>query len=324
MRNKNVIFIALFLMGFILNAAPLKNASDRWSFLPEIIAEIDGRKISREELVKNVYAKKSKLATASRDQLESLAKITLKQQIEKYIIAKLMQRDGFIPSAELALREYNKTFAGLSVKGQELYLKKVRRTRAELPEHWQRLCSNPNEQFRMAFTLWLKNKISTAVIEDEEIETFYREYQDKFRQPEKVSIRSLMVKYTNKSEREIAKEKAEDVLALLKQGVDFGAQVKKFTVPDDALTGSFIRGVLPKPIEDIVFVMESGQVSNMIAMPTGFIIIKVDKKIPAGYIPLAKVKSGLELKKNKVKMWFRKAVAEERSKIKIKQFLSTN
>ena len=100
--NKIVtVFIILFSMLFNSFAAAGSGGAARWSFLPEIVAEIDGEKITRDELVKNVVMTKAKLATASRDQLESLAKITLKQQIEKYIIARLMRRDGIIPSAEL-------------------------------------------------------------------------------------------------------------------------------------------------------------------------------------------------------------------------------
>ena len=324
MINKIIIICAtFFLVVSTIFAAPMRDVKTRWEFLPEIVAEIDGKSMTRSELVNNIAVTKLNLATASRDQLESLAKITLKQQIEKYVISRLMQRDGIIPSAKLVLQEYQKTFAALSSAGQATYLKKLALTKVQLPEHWRQLSLMPAEQFRMAFTLWVKNRILTVVVTEAEIEKFYREYQDKFRQPGRVALRTAMVTFIKPRERKAAREKIEDILALVRQGVDFNQQAEKYRVPDNALNGSFRRGVLPKNIEDIVFSMKSGQISEIIEMPAGFVIIKLEHRVPAGYIPLAKVRSGLELelKRNKAARWFRKTMTVERAKIEIKSYL---
>jgi parvulin-like peptidyl-prolyl isomerase len=323
MNKIMIVFMALYSMLFSVVAAPKHDVAECWSFLPEIVAEINGEKMTRTELVKNVVGAKLDLATASRDQLESLAKITLKQQIEKYIIRRLMQRDGIIPSAKLVLEEYQKTFSALSPTGQATYLKKLDLTRVQLPEHWRQLSLMPTEQFRMAFTLWVKNRILTIAVTDDEIETFYREYQDKFKQPERVTIRTAMVTFIKQSEGKAAREKIEDILALVRQGVDFNQQAEKYRVPDNALNGNFRRGVLPKKIEDIVFSMKTGQISEIIEMPVGFVIIKLEHRVSAGYIPLDKVKPELklELKRDKTARWFRKKITIERAKIDIKNYL---
>lgn len=322
MIKKISFIIILFLMWNIVYAAePLETGY--WDCLPKVVAEFDGRKITRENLVRNIVVAKTTLIGASRDKLESIAKITLKEQLEKYLITRLMRRDGFIPSKEVALREYQRLFASFSLAKQSAYLKKMRLTRAQLSAHWQQLCRKPAEQFRMTFLLWLKSKLLNTKVSAEEIETFYRNYQDKFKRPGKISINSLMIKYVNKSERQAAKNRAEDILALLRQGVDFDQQADKFGVQDDALTGDFTRGVLPAKIAKVAFAMKTGEISDVIEMPIGFIIVKVKQKIAAGYIPLAKVKNGLalELKRNKVRRWLRKAVTLERAKSDIKIFI---
>ncbi len=322
--NKIIIVCATFFFtGFYILAAPVGNGAERWNFLPEIVAEIDGKKMTRAELVENIVETKSTLASTSRDQLEALAKITLKQQVEKYVIARLMSCDGVVPSAALVIQKYQKVFSELAVADQVVYLKRVGLTRAQLLKHWRELSINPAKQFRMAFTIWLKDKILATKVTDDEIETFYRDYQDKFKQPEQVWIRAAMVTFIKKNERKVAREKAEDILALVRQGVDFKQQAEKHQVPNGALNGRFIRGVLPKKIENIVFAMKIGQISNIITMPAGFVIIKLDKKVPAGYIPLDKVKPGLrlELKRTKAAQWFRKAITQERATIKIKSYL---
>jgi parvulin-like peptidyl-prolyl cis-trans isomerase-like protein len=308
----------------LFSAFATQAISARWNFLPDVVAEIDGRKMSRAELVGKMTVDQSVLMTASRERLEALAKITLKQQIEKYLIARLMRHDGIVPSAELTLEEYKKTFAGLSTTGQTAYLKKIDLTEAQLSAYWRQRCRNPAEQFRVAFTLWLKLRIFSATVTDEEIETFYREHQDKFRQPERVSMQSIIIKYVHKAERKAAQERAEDILALVRQGVDFNKQAEKYGGGDKALSGTFSRGVLPLNIEKAVFAMDSGQISDVINMSVGFVIIKVDKKLPAGYIPLDKVRSGLklELKRDRARIWFRKAIIKERAAVKVKSFLT--
>ncbi|MCF6177013.1 MAG: peptidyl-prolyl cis-trans isomerase [Victivallaceae bacterium] len=321
-----IVCITLLLMGGSVFAAPTRDVAARWEFLPEIVAEIDGRKMSRAELVGKMTVDQSALMTASRERLEALAKITLKQQIEKYLIARLMRHDGIVPSAELTLEEYKKTFAGISTAEQTAHLKKIGLTKAQLSAYWRQRCRNPAEQFRVAFTLWLKRRIFSATVADEEIETFYREHQDKFRQPERVSMQSIIIKYVHKAERKAAQERADDILALVRQGVDFNKQAEKYRgrVGDKALSGTFSRGVLPLNIEKAVFAMDSGQISDVINMNVGFVIIKVDKKLPAGYIPLDKVRSGLklELKSDRAMIWFRKAMTKERAAVKVKSFLT--
>jgi parvulin-like peptidyl-prolyl isomerase len=77
------------------------------------------------------------------------------------------------------------------------------------------------------------------------------------------------------------------------KGEDFSALAKRYsegsTADEEGNLGEFERGQLSKQLEDAVFTMDKGQITDVIQTKTGFEILKVLDHFQAGLQPLDKV-----------------------------------
>ena len=89
--------------------------------------------------------------------------------------------------------------------------------------------------------------------------------------------------------------KADDLHNRVVKGEDFAELAKRYsegsTAKDGGDLGRFERGQLSPQLEDAVFKMEKGQVTDVIQTKTGFEILKVLNHYEAGLQPLDKVES---------------------------------
>lgn len=129
------------------------------------------------------------------------------------------------------------------------------------------------------------------VITTEELRTYYDEHKKDFERPAGVQVREIVLNTENKSTPEIEaqRKKAEEALAALKKGDDFTELARKYsesqTAQDGGQLGFFEKGQLAKPLEDAASKLEKGQYTDILTLPYGFVIIKVDDKHSGGILP---------------------------------------
>ncbi|MBN1325732.1 peptidyl-prolyl cis-trans isomerase [Candidatus Falkowbacteria bacterium] len=82
-----------------------------------------------------------------------------------------------------------------------------------------------------------------------------------------------------------AREKIDEAYAKLKSGIDFDKvfeEYSEFKEEDNgstkSMTGNFLRGELPKPLEDSLFLLKAGQYTDVIKLPGSYSIIKLINK----------------------------------------------
>lgn len=128
------------------------------------------------------------------------------------------------------------------------------------------------------------------IITNEEIRKYYDANQKNFDRPAGVQLSEITISTENKAPEEIEaqKKKAGDALAAVKKGDDFGETARKFseapTAQDGGVLGFFPKGQLAKPLEDAVANLEKGQTSDLLTLPYGFVILKVDDKHTGGIL----------------------------------------
>lgn len=123
---------------------------------------------------------------------------------------------------------------------------------------------------------------SKAKVADKEIGDFYRENQEKFKQPETVHARHILIKKepgdTDKVKAE-KKAKAEQLRKQLVAGADFAdLAVKNSDCPskqEGGDLGSFARGQMVKPFEDAAFSQAKNEIGPVVETEFGFHIIQV-------------------------------------------------
>ena len=94
--------------------------------------------------------------------------------------------------------------------------------------------------------------------------------------------------------------KAEDLRNRVLKGEDFGEIAKRYsegtTAKQSGELGVFERGQLSKHLEDAVFGLNKGGITDVIQTKTGFEILKVVERYQAGLQPLNKVEGEIQNK----------------------------
>jgi peptidyl-prolyl cis-trans isomerase C len=129
-------------------------------------------------------------------------------------------------------------------------------------------------------------------VSDEEIHAFYAENPAKFRLPEQVRARHILVKVApgaGEEGKRAAREKIGAILEEVRAGEDFAELARKRSEDSSAARGgdlgSFPRGSMVKPFEDAAFALEAGAVSDPVETSFGLHIIKVEERIPESTVP---------------------------------------
>lgn len=136
----------------------------------------------------------------------------------------------------------------------------------------------------------------------EEVKKYYETHKSEFNRPEQVFLSEVFLTTQGKTPEEVAalKKKADDLLARVKKGEDFAELAKRFsegsTAKQGGELGGFERGQLSKQLEDVVFKMNRGDVTDVTQTQTGFEILKVLEHFQAGEQPLEKVENEISNK----------------------------
>ncbi len=155
-----------------------------------------------------------------------------------------------------------------------------------------------------------------AMNKDEELK-FYNEHKDEMQQPEQVRLSEILIapktppattgadgKPQPPSQAETdaalaaAEAKAQELLEQLHKGTSFEDLAKKSSDGPSAKDGGdlnyFKRGVLSKELEDRVFAMKGGEITDAIRTKQGFVILKVTEHQMAGLPPLKEVEPRIQ------------------------------
>jgi peptidyl-prolyl cis-trans isomerase SurA len=138
---------------------------------------------------------------------------------------------------------------------------------------------------------------SRIIIGHDEVKQYYDAHQKDFVKPEQVELAEIFLDTKDKSPQEIEaiEQKANDYRNRVLKGEEFSEIAKRYsegsTKDKGGALGTFEPGQLSKQLEDIVFKMDKGQITEVIQTKTGFEILKVVDHFQAGLQPVAKVEN---------------------------------
>ena len=141
---------------------------------------------------------------------------------------------------------------------------------------------------------------SRIIVNREEIEAYYDEHKEEFVRKESVRLSEIFVSTKDKTgaELEEAKKKANEVRDRVHRGEPFAEMARRLsenkqTAEQGGALGVFERGSLRKEIEDAVFAADTGFITELIEVPNGFLLIKVDGRFREGQAELEEVEEGI-------------------------------
>jgi peptidyl-prolyl cis-trans isomerase SurA len=134
-------------------------------------------------------------------------------------------------------------------------------------------------------------------IPNDEVKKYYDAHPQEFTRPEQVVLSEIFLSTEGKSPEEIAsvQKKAEDLRNRVMKGDDFNEIAKRYsegsTAKDGGDLGTFKQSELAPQLEEVVFKMDKGQITDVIQTKTGFEVLKVENHYKAGLQPVDKVEN---------------------------------
>jgi peptidyl-prolyl cis-trans isomerase SurA len=135
---------------------------------------------------------------------------------------------------------------------------------------------------------------------DKEVEDFYNAHKQDFVREEKVFLSEILISTEGKDAAGVAaaERKAKQVADQASKGSRFTDLIRDnsdaATAKEGGVLGGYKKGDLSKQIEDAVWNLPKGAVTQPIKLPTGFEIFKVDDHTKAGLESLADAKPEIE------------------------------
>jgi peptidyl-prolyl cis-trans isomerase D len=143
-------------------------------------------------------------------------------------------------------------------------------------------------------------------VSEQELRKIYTSSQERFRTPERVKVRHILLKTTEKSEEDKKKIKAkiDDLLKQLKGGADFAELAKKNSEDTGSAVnggdlGFIVKGQTVENFEKTAFSLKPGQLSDVVTTEYGYHILQVETKEAPRLQPFEEVKAQLEEEQRK-------------------------
>ena len=122
------------------------------------------------------------------------------------------------------------------------------------------------------------------VITPSEVRQYYDEHINEFVEPERAEVLNILVRKKDQKD-EKAKELIKKIKALLDRGEDFEAVAREYSEGPNAKGGGGLglirRGEMMKEVDETIFALEPGSISDIVETPIGYHIFKVIAKLPA-------------------------------------------
>jgi peptidyl-prolyl cis-trans isomerase SurA len=145
------------------------------------------------------------------------------------------------------------------------------------------------------------DEISSRInIPEGDLKKYYDEHPQEFMREEQVFLSQILLSTEGKTPEQVAaaQKKATELVARARKGEKFSDLARDnsddpATARDGGQLPPYKRSdhLLDKEIEDMVFQMKKGDVTNPIKRPGGFLILKVDERFAAGQATFEEVKN---------------------------------
>lgn len=263
--------------------------------LPEVVARVNGEKIERWELESAVkQAEANAGAAVPAEQRDRVLRSVLDEVVTYHMLAQESRAEQLtVTDAELDahLKMIRDMFPTEEAFQQALLL------RALTPDRLRQ-----QERRALAYQKLLQIQVESKVsVPDAEVDTFYKENLDKFKQGETIHASHIFLpvaKGATPAQKKEVRGRAEQALKEVKQGGDFAAVAKKYsddtTAENGGDLGFFGKGDLPPDFEAVAFAMKPGQTSDVVELGAGYHIIRVLERRAPRTAPLEEVRNDVK------------------------------
>lgn len=297
---------------------PLAKAADR-ELLDRVVAVVNDEVITQAELdtfLRPIFAEYSKEYRGEelQNRIQEVRQKLLNQMIEDKLVAQEAVREGIEikeEDVEKDLQEFKQKME--KPEDFDLMLEREGMTMKTLRERLRKQAMIRQLQDRE-----IRSKV---VVSPLELEEFYKQNPEKFKQKEHVRIRSLTINKSGESRSkgipdETARKKIETLFQKIKSGRNFDEIVQEFSEDShaqEAGPGEWVdRGSMIESVDEAIFKTPVGQLTGIVETPIGYHIFRIESREPGKQYSFDEVKAQISgyLFQQKSNTRFREWMAE--------------
>src|ERR1035441_3279560 len=287
----------------IVSTVAIGSAADNVKVVEDIAAKVNGDIITRGELARKrgeaeAEAKRQGLSGARLQQaLDDYSANTLREEIDTLLLVQKGKDLNINLDADVTRR-----LAEIQVQ-----------QKIADPDKFQAFIRENTGMSYEDFKLQMKNQMLTQRVIGQEVartvnvpeaeaQKFYEEHKSEYmRKESQVFLSQIVISTEGKTAEQVAvaEKKAKDLAGRAKKGEKFSDLARDNsddveTAKNGGQIGPMTKGLLDKPIEDLVFAKKKGFVSDPIRRPASFLILKVDERFEAGQATYEEVKGEIQ------------------------------
>ena len=296
--------------------------------LPEVLATVDGKNITKADLVKMLQLQNISpdlFARIPAEMADGYLYKMIDDMVSQQVFLEQAKKEGFQPSADMAKKQLDEFFKKLPKEQQDAMLQELKAQNMDFEKYKEITAANPQIQNSLAITSYLqKAKVVTdpETVPNADVEKYYRENQEKFKVPESITVSHILALASEndmttgqklseadfKAADEKAKKKFEEVKEKLKKGQKFedlamqysdcgSGKADKGKLPAFAPTG--VSTEAPGTTFEPTFTKAAYSIEKIgdikeVKTPFGYHLIRLDKKTAEHYIKLDEVKNDIK------------------------------
>jgi peptidyl-prolyl cis-trans isomerase SurA len=302
---KKILLLLPLILPWVFPSALLAQAQEKGTVVEEIVARVNNRIITLSDMEKAQVALRQEVAqecsacpqTQIETEYNQRSGNLLRDLIDQALLADRAKDLDIKVDTELVKR-LDEVRLQNNLPSMEALQKAVESQGGDWEDYKQQI------QDGLLTQAVIRQEVgSRIIISHEEVKKYYDAHKSEFNRPEQVSLAEIFLSTVGKSEADVkaTRKKADDIVKQLREGADFGQMATRRSegttaAAEEGRLGVFQRGQLSKGIEDVVFSLKRGQVSDPIPTDKGFEILKVEQIYQAGEQPFDKVEGEISSK----------------------------
>lgn len=278
-RLTRFFFVAIVMVGTIGIPTRARGADDA------IIAVVNDEVITFKDLqdyIRQTYASMAAQGVPEDQVKEMMAELQtngLKQLIEDKLILSRANAIGIEVRDKLVDQRVEEIKAKYS--SEQVFLDALVKNGANVTELRDKIL----DQLKIKFVIDHEVK-SKVFVNPQEVTEFYEQNKDSFQKSRRVNLDSIYITFID--DKEAARARANEAMALIKEGKDFEEVAKQYS--DSSSIGVVEEGQFLPDIEKVVFSLTQGQASEPIETDKGIFIFKLKGETPAQVAEFKEVK----------------------------------
>jgi parvulin-like peptidyl-prolyl isomerase len=289
--------------------APAPAKEDLWGFLPDTVAEINGKKVTKEDFIKSFMAQFPDgqiPPMVNRQMLEKIAPQVVQQMVERMGLLTVAEKAGFKADKQNVINLFNDMVKKMPPEQLEMLKQNMAQQNSNIDAYIAKTADNKFIQENVAIDEWLKKTVTNNIkATPEDLKAYYEKNKENFKAPADAegSVRAshILIKFKDdkpESDAE-AKAQAEKILARIKAGESFEKLAESESAcPSGKMAkgalGCFSKGQMVPEFEKVTFELKPGEISGVVKTQFGYHIIRRDKSMPAVEKSFEEVKGAIE------------------------------